>query len=281
VNGNGKIFNRALLKRRRTRMAARWPDHDFLKREAALRIADALADVKRTFTFGLDLGCHKGEVGQAIGLRVPTLIGCDLIESMSPRVVCDEELLPFAPDSFDIVVSALSLHHVNDLPGTLIQIRHALKPDGLFIAIMFGASTLKELRLSVTGAAAEQGLALSPRLSPLIEVRDAGALLQRAGFALPVIDSDIVTAEYGDPLKLFDELRAMGESNVLLQQRKTFTSRGELAAIAAHYQSRFGAKDGSVNASFEFVTLTAWKPHASQQQPAARGSGTVNLKQVL
>ena len=280
MDSNDKIFNRSLLKKRRTRHAAQWAGHDFLKREAAARIADALLDVKRNFTFALDLGCHKGEVAEAISNRVPSLVGCDLAHAMSPELVCDEERLPFAPDSFDLVVSALSLHHVNDLPGTLIQIRQVLKPDGLFIAILFGASTLRELRTSITGAAAEHNVALSPRVAPMIEVRDAGSLLQRAGFALPVVDSDMITVEYDHPLKLMHELRAMGESNILLEQRKTFTPRTEMALVTDYYQSRFG-KGGIIPASFEFITMTGWKPHASQPQPKKRGSGTVNLKNIL
>jgi SAM-dependent methyltransferase len=277
---NSKIFNRILLAKRRNRAAAGWGEHNFLKREAAMRLADSLSDVKRSFALALDLGCHRGELAKALRGRAQTLIGCDFAEAMGPQVVCDEELLPFAPDTFDLVISALSLHHVNDLPGTLIQILKSLKPDGLFLAILPGANTLKELRASITGASAEHGFALSPRLSPLIEVRDAGALLQRAGFALPVVDSDMITVEYDTAFKLMEDLRGMGEGNVLIEQRKTLTSRLQLAAIADYYRAHFS--DGkAVKASFEFITMIGWKPHASQQKPAQRGSGKVNLKQVL
>jgi SAM-dependent methyltransferase len=281
TDDNSKIFNRALLRKRRQRSAVGWAEHNFLKKEAALRLADCLDDVAREFSFALDVGCHQGECEQALGGKVGHIIGCDMSAAMCPHVVCDEELLPFGENQFDLVVSALSLHHVNDLPGTLIQIRNILKPDGLFLAIMFGASSLKELRTSVTGASAEQGFALKPMLSPLIEVRDAGALLQRAGFALPVVDSDTVNVEYETVLKLMQDLRGMGESNVLLAQDKAFTTRSHLAAIAGYYEKHFASADGAVTATVEFITMSGWKPHPSQQQPSQKGSGKVNLKQVL
>jgi len=281
MNDNGKIFNRTLLRARRNRAAAQWPEYNFLKCEAVARIVDSLDDIKRSFPLALDIGSHQGELKEGVGTRVEKLITCDLAYAMRPDCVCDEEFLPFAEDRFDLVISALSLHHVNDLPGTLIQIRRCLKPDGLFLAILPGANSLQELRASVAGAAAEHEFALSPRISPLVEVRDAGALLQRAGFALPVVDSDVITVEYDNAFKLMEDLRGMGESNVLMQQSKTFTSRTQLAAIAEYYQSHFANADGTVRASFEFITMTGWKPDASQQQPAQRGSGKVNLKQVL
>jgi len=285
---NSKIFNRALYRSRRLRAADAWKRHDFLKREAAERLAECLADMTRAFPLALDLGCHQGDFGQIIGSRggIKTLIQCDHAEKVvrgaeGVRLVSDEEFLPFAPNIFDLVVSVLSLHHVNDLPGTLIQIHGCLKPDGLFLAVLPGASTLTELRKSITHVSAEHGFALSPRLSPLIEVRDAGALLQRAGFALPVVDSDMLTVEYDNILKLMHDLRGMGESNVLLERQKNFTTRTQLAAIADYYQTHFGRADGTIPASFEFITMTGWKPHTSQQQPAKRGSGKVNLKQIL
>lgn len=280
MEDNSVIFNRPLYRMRRSRAAVKWPEHDFLKREAALRLADSLDDMKRTFPFALDLGCHRGELSQALRGRVGTLVGCDFAAAMSPQIVCDEECLPFAANTFDLVISALALHHVNDLPGTLIQILGSLKPDGLFLAILPGAGSLSELRASITGASAEHGFALSPRLSPLIEVRDGGALLQRAGFALPVVDSDRITVEYDSPFRLMEDLHGMGESNVLMEQRKTLASRAHLALIAEYYRSHFG-RGGTVPASFEFITLTGWKPHPSQPQAVRRGSGKVHLKQVL
>ena len=275
-----KIFNRNLLRARRNRAAAKWVAHNFLKMEGARRLADCLADIARTFPFALELGSHRGELAEILGSK-SKIVRCDIAEKMQPHVVCDEEFLPFANDIFDLVASVLSLHHVNDLPGSLIQIREALKPDGLFIAILPGASTLMELRQSVTGASAEHGFALSPRISPFVEVRDAGALMQRAGFALPVVSSEIVTVHYDTAFKLMKDLQGMGESNVLIEQHKHFTLRAHIAAICNYYHSHFADEDGGVTASFEFVTVTGWKPHASQQQSAKRGSGKINLGKIF
>jgi len=277
---NSKIFNRRLLRMRRNRIAARWAGYNFLKVEAAIRLADCLADIARSFPLALELGCHKGELADILG-KESTLIQCDIAERMRPHIVCDEELLPFAPDIFDLVASVLSLHHVNDFPGCLIQIQEVLKPDGLFIAILPGANTLIELRQSVTGAAVEQGFALSPRISPFVEVRDAGALMQRTGFALPVINSETITIEYDNALKLMQDLRGMGESNVLIEQFKHFTSRSHIAAVCDYYDTHFANGDGTIKATFEFITVTGWKPHASQQQAAKRGSGKMNLNQIF
>lgn len=280
MDDDSKLFNRALYRMRRERRAARWADYNFLKCEAADRLADKLADVTRRFPLALDLGSHKGELASAIAARADKVIRTDMVRAMRPDVVCDEEFLPFAEESFDLVASALSLHHVNDLPGALIQIRHCLKADGLMLAIVPGANTLRELRESITHVSAELGFPLSARLSPLLEIRDAGALLQRTGFALPVIDSETLVVEYDSVWKLLGDLRGMAESNVLHAQHKGFTSRVQLAAIAAYYERHFGM-DGMIPATFEFITLTGWKPHSSQSQPAARGSGKVNLNKVF
>lgn len=280
---NSKIFNRALYRMRRSRAVAQWKQYDFLKREAEERLGECLADIKRTFPLALNLGCHSGGMLEILQGRggIKTVIECDAVAAFHPQVVCDEEYLPFADNTFDLVMSALSLHHINDLPGTLIQIKRCLKPDGLFLAIVPGANTLRELRTSVVAAAAEHGFTLSPRVSPFVEIRDAGGLLMRAGFALPVADSDMLQVDYSDVFKLMRDLRGMGESNVLESQHKHFTSSRHLTAIAQHYHTYFGQADEAIPATFEFVTLTGWKPHASQQQPAKRGSGQVNLKQVL
>lgn len=279
MENGSKLFNRRLYHQRRHRAAAQWDKYNFIKQEAAERLADRLADIARTFPMALDLGCHGGEVGKAISEKVGRLWSADSVAAMRPAVVCDEELLPFADGVFDLVTSALSLHHVNDLPGALIQIRRCLKEDGLFLAVIPGANTLRELRTAITQVSAEQAYPLWPRLSPMVEIRDAGALLQRAGFSLPVVDSDMITVEYDSAWDLLRDLRGMGESNVLLAQHKGFTSRSHLAAIVAAYEQRFTG--GSVPATFEFITLTAWRPHSSQQRPAARGSGQINLGDVL
>ncbi len=283
TQNSNNIFDRDLLRLRRNRSANDWDNYNFLKREAVERLADCLADIARTFDLGLDIGSHKSELAEILRGKnqVKSIISCDFSEAMKPQVVCDEEFLPFAPDIFDVITSVLSLHHVNDLPGTLVQIQQCLKSDGLFIAILPGANTLKELRESITGAAIKHGFALSPRLSPLVEVRDAGALLQRTGFALPVINSETITVNYDNAFALMKDLRGMGESNVLLKQHRYFTPREVMSAIAEYYHEHFGLPDGSVPATFEFITMTGWKPHHSQQQAAERGTGKINLKQAL
>lgn len=260
MNDNGKIFDRALYRSRRARAATQWSNYDFLKQEAAKRLGECIEDIARDFPLALDVGCHNGLLGKVAGLgKVKRWVRCDIERGFAPQVVCDEEFLPFANESFDLVASALSLHHVNDLPGALIQIRRALKPGGVFIAILPGAHTLKELRMSFTESAAAQGFALGPRISPFVEVRDAGALLMRAGFSLPVADSDVLEVNYPDPFALMLDLQGMGEGNVLMQQHRGLTPPSRIAAAVEHYLTHHSQNDGSVNATFEFVTMTGWK----------------------
>lgn len=277
---DGKLFHRSLYRQRRQRMAARWAEFNFLKQEAASYLADKLHDINRRFPLALDLGSHGGELAGAIADKADHVIRTDQIAALHPNVVADEEWLPFADNSFDLVVSALSLHHVNDLPGTLIQIQRCLKPDGLFLALLPGANTLRELRDAITLASTEYDFALAPRLSPLVEIRDAGALLQRTNFALPVLESETLTVDYSSVQKLLHDLKGMGESNILLSQHKGLMPPAQLAAIISCYERNFG-QNGSFPATFEAVTLMGWKPHESQQKPSPRGSGTTSLKDVL
>ena len=285
------VFDRALLRRRRDRAAAGLRAHDFLFAEAAERLADRLDDVTRKFPRALDLGCHDGTLSRVLAGRggIETLVQCDLSPAMAraaasngaPTLVADEEALPFAPESFDLIVSVLGLHWVNDLPGALIQIRHALKPDGLFLGAFLGGATLTELRTALLEAElAEEGGA-SPRVAPFAELRDAGGLLQRAGFALPVADADRLTVTYPDALALMRELRAMGESNTLRARRRGFTRRATLLRAAAIYAEKFADAEGRVPASFEIVTLTGWAPHPCQPQPLEPGSATLRLADAL
>jgi malonyl-ACP O-methyltransferase BioC len=286
-----KIFDRSLLRKRRDRAAANFVAHDFLVREAAERLADRLDDITRQFPVALDLGCHTGEMADILGRRggIETLVQCDLSPAMAaraaangrPTLAADEEWLPFATASFDLVISCLSLHWVNDLPGALVQIRRVLKPDGLLLAVMLGGETLHELRRAwMEAELAEEG-GVSPRVSPFAEVRDLGALLQRAGFALPVVDGDEVRVSYGEPMRLMADLRGMGESNAVADQRKGFTRRATLLHALQHYQTSFAGDDGRLPATFQLLTLTGWAPHPSQPQPLKPGSATVNLADVL
>lgn len=291
--GAPNIFDRRAVRAHRERAAPALADHDFLFNAVGEMLADRLDDVRRDFPLALDLGCHGGQMGALLGNRgaIGGLVQCDLSYRMVRRagrlaVVADEEFLPFAEASFDLVLSCLSLHWVNDLPGSLIQIRRVLKPDGLFLGAMFGAGSLGELRAALDQAALDQDEARAVaggggRISPFADIRDAGALLQRAGFALPVADRDTLMVSYGDPYKLMRDLRGMGESNALGARRRNFTGRNTLAAAANHYMATHGDADGRIPASFEILLLTGWAPHASQPKPAAPGSATARLADAL
>jgi SAM-dependent methyltransferase len=204
-----------------------------------------------------------------------------LLQAPGLRVQADEEALPFRNESLDLVVSALSLQFTNDLPGTLIQIRRALKPDGLFLGALLGGETLTELRQSLLAAEEELEGGASPRVAPFADVRDLGSLLQRAQFALPVTDAESVRVTYAHPLALMRELRAMGASNTLLARRRTPLRRATLVRACEIYVERFGLANGRVPATFEMMTMTGWAPHESQQKPLAPGSAKVSLAQVL
>jgi SAM-dependent methyltransferase len=284
-----KIFDRALLRRRRERIARiADPKSDFLFAESGERMLDRLDDVKRRFPLALDLGSRDGLLGRLLQGRggVETLIQGDLALGMLRRAAgrvlqLDEEALPFAPESFDLVLANLSLHWTNDLPGTLAQIRHVLKPDGLFLGALFGAGTLGELRSVLMEAEIAETGGASARVSPFADLRDAAGLLQRAGFALPVADVETLTVTYAGMLPLLADLRAMGEANILDARLKRPTRRAVIARAAALYQEKFAMPDGRIPASFKLIFLTGWAPHESQQQPARRGSGKVNLGEAL
>lgn len=282
------VFDRGAVRRHRDRAAPRLAEHDFLLREVAERLLDRLDDVNRRFPRALDLGCHGGQIAAALGGRggIQTLVQCDVSAAMAGearglRAVADEEMLPFADGAFDLILSCLSLHWVNDLPGALIQIRRALKPDGLFLAALFGAETGRELRSALMDAELAVEGGASPRVAPLVDVRDAGDLLVRAGFALPVADADTLTVSYPDPLRLMADLRGMGESNPVRERRKTFTRRETLLKAAEIYAERFGGGEGRIPATFEIVFLTAWSPDPGQQKPLRPGGANRRLAQAL
>lgn len=282
------VFDRALVARHRARAAAGFGAHDFLVRRVVEEFSDRLAAVNRNFPRALDLGSHWGTLS-AMELpagKIGTVVSADLSPAMLARaaglrVAADEERLPFRDGSFNLVASALSLHWVNDLPGALIQIRRALAPDGLLLAALFGGDTLTELRQSLQEAEIECDGGLSPRVSPFADLRDMGSLLQRAGFALPVVDADRVTVRYPNALKLMAELRGMGETNALLERRRTPLGRRTLFRAAEIYQRKFGLPDGRIPATFEIVSITGWSPHASQQQPLRPGSAAMRLADAL
>ncbi len=261
------IFNRRAVRRHRDRAAAEFDHHSFLLRDVGERLIDRLDDVRRNFPVALDLGCHDGGLGRVLNGRggIETLFQCDLSQQMAARagplaIAADEELLPFAARSFDLVLSNLSLHWVNDLPGTFAQLRRTIKPGGLLLAAMLGGDTLKELRQALAGAEIALENGLSPRVSPFADVRDAGDLLARAGFTGAVADSETLTVSYGNPMALLTDLRGMGETNAVIESRKGFTARGTLMQAMKDYQETFVDEDGRLPATFQVIYLTAWVP---------------------
>lgn len=285
------VFDRNLVRQHRTRAAHHFEDADFLFMEGAERLYDRMMDIKRTFDIGLDLGCHGGEMAQVMAGsdRIQQLFQSDLSPEMAKRaaavrsgtISADEEALPFGLGTLDIVTSNLSLHWVNDLPGALSQIRMALKPDGLFLGSIFGADTLQELRTVLSESEINLEGGLSPRISPFADVRDLGALLQRAGFALPVVDSDVITVKYQNPIKLLHDLRAMGETNAVLERRKTPLRRETLMHALNSYVEQYADEDGRIPATFHMLTMTAWAPAANQQKPLRPGSAKSRLADAL
>jgi SAM-dependent methyltransferase len=280
-------FDHRLLRARRARAAALGPS-TFLLERAAEDLSDRLAAVLRRFERAVDLGtptdalrrvlAASGKVGTIIAAEPP---GAGVADHAGLAVVADEEALPLRDASLDLVVSALALQFVNDLPGTLIQIRRALVPDGLLLAALAGGETLTELRQAFAAAEAEIEGGISPRVVPFADLRDMGALLQRAGFALPVTDVDRVTARYPSPIALLHDLRRMGAANPLIERSRRPLKRATLARMVEVYGERFSDRDGRVRATFEIVWLSGWAPHASQQKPLAPGSARRRLADAL
>jgi SAM-dependent methyltransferase len=276
------VFDRDLLRARRARAAALGPS-TFLIERAVEDLSDRLAAVLRYFDRAVDLGTPTDAVCRALAAsgKVGTAIRTQGPSDAALAVIADEEALPFRDGALDLVVSALALQFVNDLPGTLIQIRRALKPDGLFLAALAGGDTLTELRQSFAAAEAEVEAGISPRVAPFIDVRDLGALLQRAGFALPVTDVDRVTVRYASPVALMHDLRRMGATNPLLERSRRPLKRATLRRMTEIYVERFADRDGRIRATFEIVWLSAWAPHESQQKPLAPGSARRRLADAL
>jgi SAM-dependent methyltransferase len=279
------VFDRALVCRRlRRALGAGYAD--FLLGRAVEDLDERLASVLRAFPLALDLGTPTDAATAALEASgraesIVRLAGMGELGRPGRLVVGDEEILPFAPESFDLAISLLALHGVNDLPGALIQLRRALKPDGLFLGCLLGGGTLIELRQSFAQAEAELEGGISPRVAPFADVRDLGALLQRAGFALPVADVEPVAVRYADAFGLMRDLRAMGLSNALLERRRAPLRRATLMRMAQIYAQRFADADGRVRATFEVVWLSGWAPHESQQKPLRPGSAKTRLADAL
>jgi SAM-dependent methyltransferase len=243
----------------------------FLVREAAEGLAERLSAVKRSFHLAADIGSR----GESFALLKHHA------QEWARVALTADEVLELPEGQLDLAVSVLALHAVNDLPGLLVQIRRALKPDGLFMAALFGGDTLRELRQSLAFAESEVRGGLSPRVAPFADVRDMGALLQRAGFTLPVADVERTTVRYREFTTLVNDLRAAGETNALAQRQKGALPRAVLAAAASHYAEHHAEPDGRLRATFDIVFLTGWAPHESQQKPMRPGTAKMRLADAL
>ncbi len=285
---DAEIFDRSILARRMARAAPEAPKHDFLLQRVAEDFAERLSLVQRSFATVLNLGAFHGPVSRLLmsSPNVGEITDFEPVEALLRQcsgqpVQGDLEVLPFSQGKLDLVVSGLALQLVNDLPGTLIQVRRILKPDGLFLAAILGGETLRELRETWALAEDEVLGGVSPRVAPFADLKDVGSLLQRAGFALPVVDSDIVRVRYSSALALMRDIKGMGASNMLLSRHRKPVTKTLLARAAALYEERFAEPDGRIPATFEILTLTAWVPHESQQKPLQPGSAKMRLADAL
>ena len=280
------LFDTDLAVARKLRaLAQRIDGADFLMLRAAEDLAERLATVERKFARAAAIGCltagaadilrSSGKVGEVVRIE-----GHERLLDGSGLVMRGEQL-PLEPESIDLAVSLLTLHEINDLPGMLIQIRRALRPDGLFLAALMGGGTLAELRECLLAAEIELAGGATPRVAPFTDVRDAGGLLQRAGFALPVADTETVTVRYASMFNLMADLRAMGATNALAARSRRPATRALFARAAQIYEERFSDPDGRIRATFSVVWLSGWAPHASQQKPLKPGSAEISLVRVL
>lgn len=271
-------FEPRLVRQRKRRARATFRDASFLHERVAADLADRLEAIPRPFPRVLALGggglfSQEVRARPELSARIGSILEADLD-------FIDPEHLPFAPGSFDLIVSPLALHWINDLPGALIQLRLALKPDGLLLASLFGGETLHELRLSLIEAESELTGGAGPRVSPFADLQDIAGLLQRAGFALPAADRDVVTVRYGEPMRLLADLRAMGETSSLRERNPRALSRRILWRGFEIYRDRY-SEDDRVRATFEILTATGWSPHESQQKPLKPGSAKTRLADAL
>lgn len=284
------VFDRAAHRARQERRLRSATDAGFLKQLACDDIALRLSAINRRFERVLDLGAHRGELARTLRAHPDSRDKIGEIVSFAPvgtgtapypLIAGDEEALPFAEASFDLVVSALALHWVNDLPGALIQARRVLKPDGFFLALLPGAGTLSELRESLLAAETEIRGGAASRVSPFLDLQDGARLMQRAGFAMPVADVDRHVVGYRDPARLLDDLRSMGETAAFHRDQRPPLSRRILARAMAIYRSKFADAEGRSTATFNFVALSGWAPAPTQQQPLKPGSAKQRLADAL
>ncbi|XP_013386082.1 arginine-hydroxylase NDUFAF5, mitochondrial [Lingula anatina] len=287
------IFDRKAKKmqRNRTALMEDYEVYQYIRDKVGYSLADRIRDIKRKFNVVVDLGCGRGHIGSSMDPdTVGTLIQCEMAEMVLAQacknediktfsVVADEEYLPFKENSLDLVVSGLSLHWVNDLPGTFKQIQRSLKPDGAFLGTVFGGETLYELRCSLQLAEIEREGGFGPHISPFVEPIDIGALLDRAGFNLVTMDTEEINIAYPSMFEVMEDLKGMGENNCAWN-RKSHIQRDTLIAADAIYREMYGLEDGNLPATFQIIHFIGWKPHPSQKKPAKRGSATVSIKDI-
>lgn len=266
-----RLFDTESLALRRARAAG--APADFLLRHVAAELADRLALIKRRFAAAVEIEPLSTLIAEAIR---PALDGACI-----SAVIGAGGALNLPAATFDLAVSGLALQFSDDLPGVFAQVRQALKPDGLFLAALVGGATLQELRQAFAAAEIEVEGGVSPRVAPFADVRDMGGLLQRAGLALPVTDSETLTVRYDHAFALMADLRAMGATNILTERRKSFSRRTTLLRMAEIYQKRFADADGRIRATFEIVWVSGWAPDPSQQKPLKPGSAKMRLAQAL
>ncbi|XP_046848240.1 arginine-hydroxylase NDUFAF5, mitochondrial-like [Xenia sp. Carnegie-2017] len=293
TNSPMNVFNRQAkrLQKNRASLLPNTDDYDYLKDEAARRLVDRLSDVSRKFPLVLDLGCNKGHVAKFLtSSHVTSLVQCDMSEEMLKRsftntdistkkLVIDEEFLPFWEGTFDAILSSLSLHWVNDLPGVFRQVNAALKDDGMFLMGLLGGETLFELRCSLQLAEIEVLGGFGPHISPFTQMTDIGDIASRAGFSLITVDYDEIIVNYPSIYELMDDLRGMGESNASWSRKHVL--RYKTTEVASRiYREMYGGDDGNIPATFQILFLIAWKPSEKQTKPAERGSGTFSLKDI-
>ncbi len=282
---NNNVFDRAQIKHNRKRCANKFGDHDFLFQWSKNQLSERIYDINRSFAKVLQIG-SRGAILQDQHDKIGNMVTMDLtgkpVQNCGGAYIqASEEFLPIATKSMDLVISNLSLHSVNDLVGTFAQIHSCLKDDGVFIASMLGGETLYELRkimmeveLSMLGGA-------SPRIFPFADKVQMGGLLQRANFALPIVDSDVITVTYDSAFKLLHDLRNMGEGNAIAARDKTPLGKEFFMQVAQKYHEQFAGEDGRIEASFEVIFLLGWTPHESQQKPLPRGSTKHSLTEIL
>ncbi len=279
------VFDRGRYRNGLARARINFHEHDFLHIWSKSQILDRLSDVNRDFGLAHCIGSRcaiTADDHQKIKYGVVSDVTDNPVCNItSPYICADEEMLPLRAESLDLITSNLTLHHVNDLPGTLIQIRRALKNDGLFLASMLGGESLHELRSCMMQAEIDLYGGVSPRVFPFADKPQMGDLLQRAGFALPVVDSDVVRVTYDNIFKLMADLRGMGEGNTIIARKKSFESRAFFMRVAELYQDQFSENDGRLVASFEVIFLLGWAPDDSQQKPLRPGSAEHSLAEAL